>query len=153
MVRLCVKTDENGWTFPETSQEDFRGVLLNQNRSTLRSERRLLQSLITWKLFTLNGATQKPDIGPKILTPQETWELIAAIVKASLTPPSELKDNGILKEHEAIPFRKSKALNRGCDGPSCHAEPKQRSQPKWTRSIWASACASNVSLFRWRPLL
>ena len=39
----------------------------------------------------LNGDSPKPDIGPKILTPQETWELIAAIVKASLTPPSELK--------------------------------------------------------------
>ena len=83
----------------------------------------------------LNGNTPKPDIGPKILTPQETWELIAAIVKASLTPPSELKDNGILKEHEAIPFRKSKALNRGCDGPRCHADPKLPSQPNWARSI------------------
>jgi hypothetical protein len=38
---------------------------------------------------------QKPDIGPKILTSQETWELIVAIVKVSLTPPPELEDDGI----------------------------------------------------------
>ena len=43
----------------------------------------------------LNGDTSNPDIGPKILTAQETWELIVAIVKASLTPPPpELEDDG-----------------------------------------------------------
>jgi hypothetical protein len=43
----------------------------------------------------LNGDTSNPDIGPKILTAQETWELIVAIVKASLTPPPEREDDGI----------------------------------------------------------
>ena len=99
----------------------------------------------------LNGNTPKPDIGPKILTPQETWELIAAIVKASLTPPSELKDNGILKEHEAIPFRKSKALNRGCDGPSCHADAKAQSQPNWARNICVSATRYWISSTNGKP--
>jgi hypothetical protein len=42
----------------------------------------------------LNGDTPKPDIGPKILTTQETWELIVAIVKTSLTPPPEVEDDG-----------------------------------------------------------
>jgi hypothetical protein len=41
-----------------------------------------------------NGNTPEPDIWPKILTAQETWELIVAIVKASLTPPTELDDDG-----------------------------------------------------------
>jgi hypothetical protein len=42
----------------------------------------------------LNGDTPKPDIGPKILTAQETWELIVAIVKTILTPPPEVEDDG-----------------------------------------------------------
>ena len=99
----------------------------------------------------LNGDTPKPDIGPKILTPQETWELIAAIVKASLTPPSELEDTGILKEHEAIPFRESKALNRGSDGPSCRADPKLRSQQNWARSICVSATRYWISNTNGKP--
>jgi hypothetical protein len=63
--------------------------------SALRREHQLLQRLINGKLFMLNGHAPKPDIGPKILTAQETWELIAAIVKASLTPPPELENDGI----------------------------------------------------------
>jgi hypothetical protein len=58
------------------------------------SEHQLLQSLINGKLFTLNGDAPKPVIGPKILTPQETWELIVTIVKTSLTPSPELEDEG-----------------------------------------------------------
>jgi hypothetical protein len=43
----------------------FRGVLLNQNRSTLRSEHQLLQRLINEKLFVLNGTPQNQISGPK----------------------------------------------------------------------------------------
>jgi hypothetical protein len=43
----------------------------------------------------LNGDAPKPDIGPKILTSQEGWELIVSIVKVRLTPPPELEDDGI----------------------------------------------------------
>jgi hypothetical protein len=48
--------------------------------SALRSEPKLLQSLINRKLFIRNG-----DV--KILTAQETWDLITNLVEEALSPP------------------------------------------------------------------
>jgi hypothetical protein len=58
----------------------FPGSFWRQSRSTLRSEHQLLQSLINRKLFMQNG-----DV--KILTAQETWDLITNVVEAAFSPP------------------------------------------------------------------
>jgi len=56
--------------------------------SALRSEHQLLQSLINWKLFMRNG-----DV--KILTTQETWDLITKLMEATFSPPyDDEKDDG-----------------------------------------------------------
>ena len=62
------------------AQGEFSRVLLHQSRSTLRSERKLLQSLINRKLFMRNDDA-------KILTAQETWDLITNLVEEALSPP------------------------------------------------------------------
>ena len=89
-VRACVKKNENDKTFSlETSRDDFSRVLLHQSRQALRSEPKLLQSLINRKLFMRNG-----DV--KILTPQETWDLITNLVEKALSPPEDdEEDDGI----------------------------------------------------------
>jgi len=56
--------------------------------SALRSEHQLLQSLINRKLFMRNGEV-------KILTAQETWDLITNLVEAALSPPYDEEDDGI----------------------------------------------------------
>jgi hypothetical protein len=72
--------------FLKISQSDFSWVLLHQSRQALRSEPKLLQSLINRKLFMRNG-----DV--KILTPQETWDLITNLAEEALSPPENDEEN------------------------------------------------------------
>jgi hypothetical protein len=68
---------------------NFSRVLPDGCRVALRSEHQLLQSLINRKLFMRNG-----DV--KILTPQETWDLITNLVEEALSPPEDdEEDDGI----------------------------------------------------------
>ena len=81
MVSLWVNIKEHDKTFTGNIRETiFSRVLPRQSRSTLRSERQLLQSLINRKLFMQNDDA-------KILTAQETWDLITNVVEAAFSPP------------------------------------------------------------------
>ena len=75
--------------FLETKKRVFGGSFQTFTVSALRSEPKLLQSLINRKLFMRNG-----DV--KILTPQETWDLITNLVEEALSPPEDdEEDDGI----------------------------------------------------------